>query len=338
MVAARVLAKLGETFDVNAISKSAQNILAQIPSLGVEPGPSPAAALTLPPEVVPFSAVGSINALGESSTSSSPSIDANSIVSGLVSSTKLQTATRLDSTVLKRWLERDWNVNIAVDEALAGSSPYAQSSLATPSQQPSRRPSYTPINGLGAGGAASLVNGSNASSVSVGQPGRLSIQVPSTGVNDLREALGTASPVSTRHANGYSQDGGLSPAALEDRRAHRRESRRVPAATGSGAVGILDSLKVGVDEDSSKLGPDSSLATDASARTLSPVPAQSTLLTLRNLSRLHTLSHSLCLAPHLRWVRYTLFCPFSSCRGFKSYQPVCWAFDHLALLFSRESN
>lgn len=264
MVAARVLAKLGETFDVSSISKAAQNVLAQIPALGIEPGPSPAAGLTLPPEVVPFSVVGGINAAGESSNSSSPSIDGNSVISGLVSSSKLQSATRLDPTVLKRWLQRDWNVNIAVDEAFASSNPYAQSSLASVSQQPSRRPSFTPINGLG---GASLVNGgSNASSASVNRPGRISISAPATGVNDLREALGSVSPVSAKHANGYSNDGGLSSVDVENRRAHRRESRRGPTlassnrSNGTSAVAILDSLKVGVDENISRLGPNSSLS------------------------------------------------------------------------------
>ncbi|CDU25745.1 related to EFR3-protein required for Stt4-containing phosphoinositide kinase patch assembly [Sporisorium scitamineum] len=262
MVAARVLAKLGETFDVDAVTRSAQSVLAQVPSLGVEPGPSPAGGLTLPPEVVPFSAVGGINALGESSTSSSPSINGSLVISSLSSSAKLQSATQLDATVLKRWLERDWNVNIAVDEAFAGSSPYLPSSLVGPSQQASRRPSYTPLNGVG---GASLVNGSNASTASVHKNSRLSIHVPSTGVHDLREALGTASPVSSRHANGYSQDNALGAADFDGRRASRRESRRGPTingangSNGTSAVAILDSLKVGVDEDPSKLGPDSSL-------------------------------------------------------------------------------
>lgn len=277
MVAARVLAKIGETFDVSPIVRSAQSLLAQIPSLGVEPGPSPAAGLTLPPEVVPFSVMGGINAAGESSSTSSPSIDANSVISNLVSSSKLQSATQLDASVLKRWLERDWNVNIAVDEAIAGSNPYAPSTLPSTSQQPSRRPSYTPVNGLG---AASPVNGSNASSASVNRPGRLSIQVPSTGVNDLREALGAASPVSAKHTNGYSQDGALSQADLDGRRAHRRESRRIPTTNGSNgtsAVAILDSLKVGVDEEATRLGPDTSLsavqpakATSAGATPINP--------------------------------------------------------------------
>ncbi|KAJ1025698.1 hypothetical protein NDA18_004036 [Ustilago nuda] len=260
MVAARVLAKLGETFDVSSVSKAAQNVLAQIPSLGIEPGPSPAAGLTLPPEVVPFSVVGGgINAAGESSSSSSPWIDGSSVISSLASSSKLQSATRLDATVLKRWLERDWNVNMAVDEAFAGSSPYAQSSLASASQQPSRRASSTPINGA-------LVNGSNASSASVNRPNRLSISAASTSVNDLREALGSVSPNSAKHANGYSDDGGLSPADVDNRRAHRRESRRGPTIgssngnNGTSAVAILDSLKVGVDENVSRLGPDSSLS------------------------------------------------------------------------------
>lgn len=261
MVAARVLAKLGETFDVNSISKSAQSVLSHIPSLGIEPGPSPVGGLTLPPEVIPFSMVGGINAAGDSSNSSSPSIDGSSVISGLVSSSKLQSATGLDQTVLKRWMERDWNVNIAVDEAFAGSSPYAHSSLATPSQQPSRRPSYTPVNGLAPasiaqGGGASLLNGSNASSGSLGRPPRMSMHVPATGVNDLREALGVSSPT-----NGYSHEGDP-----ESRRAQRRESRRNPTvgnangSNGTSAVAILDSLKVGMDEDASKVGPDSSLA------------------------------------------------------------------------------
>ena len=195
----------------------------------------------------------------------------------MVSSSKLQSATQLDASVLKRWLERDWNVNIAVDEAIAGSNPYAPSTLPSTSQQPSRRPSYTPVNGLG---AASPVNGSNASSASVNKPGRLSIQVPSTGVNDLREALGASSPVSAKHTNGYSQDGALSQADLDGRRAHRRESRRIPTTNGSNgtsAVAILDSLKVGVDEDASRLGPDTSLsavqpakATSAGATPINP--------------------------------------------------------------------
>ena len=260
MVAARVLAKLGETFDVSSVSKAAQNVLAQIPSLGIEPGPSPAAGLTLPPEMVPFSVVGgAINNAGESSSSSSPWIDGSSVISSLALSSKLQSTTRLDATVLKRWLERDWNVNMAVDEAFAGSSPYAQSSLASASQQPSRQASFTPINGA-------LVNGSNASSASVNRPNRLSISAASTGVNDLREALGSASPNSAKYANGYSDDGGLSPADVDNRRAHRRESRRGPTigssngSNGTSAVAILDSLKVGVDENVLRLDPDSSLS------------------------------------------------------------------------------
>ncbi|CBQ72418.1 conserved hypothetical protein [Sporisorium reilianum SRZ2] len=269
MVAARVLAKLGETFDVDSVTRSAQSVLSQVPSLGVEPGPSPVGGLTLPPEVVPFSAVGGINALGESSTSSSPSINGSSVISSLASSAKLQSATQLDATTLKRWLERDWNVSIAVDEAFAGSSPYAASSLAAPSQQASRRPSYTPINGVGGG---LLINGSNASSASVNRNSRLSIHVPSTGVSDLREALGTASPASSRQVNGLSQDNSLSAADFDGRRASRRESRRGPTvgaangSNGTSAVAILDSLKVGVDEDASKLGPDSSLAATLPAK------------------------------------------------------------------------
>ncbi|TKY86465.1 hypothetical protein EX895_004614 [Sporisorium graminicola] len=270
MVAARVLARLGETFDVDAVTRSAQSVLSQVPSLGVEPGPSPVGGLTLPPEVVPFSAVGSINALGESSTSSSPSINGISVISSLASSPKLQSATQLDATVLKRWLERDWNINIAVDEAFAGSSPYATSSLAPRSQQTSRRPSYTPLNGVG---GASLVNGSNASTASVNKSSRLSIHVPSTGVNELREALGTASPSSTRHTNGYSQDNSFGAADFDGRRASRRESRRGPMITGANgsngtsAVAILDSLRVGEDEEPSKLGPDSSLAASKPVKT-----------------------------------------------------------------------
>ena len=276
MVAARVLAKLGETFDADSVTRSAQNVLSQVPSLGVEPGASPVSGLTLPPEVVPFSAVGGINALGESSTSSSPSINGSSVASALASSAKLQSASQLDGTVLKRWLERDWNVTIAVDEAFAGSSPYAPSSLAAPSQQASRRPSYTPINGIN-GGGASLVNGSNGSSASVNKNSRLSIHVPSTGVNDLREALGAASPVSSR-ANGYSHDTSLGTADLDGRRASRRESRRGPAmgsakgSNGSSAVAILDSLKVGVEEDSSRLGPDSSLISSAAGKNVGVSP------------------------------------------------------------------
>lgn len=271
MVAARVLAKIGKTFDVNAVTRAAESVLAQVPSLGVEPGPAPVGGLTLPPEVVPFSAVGSINDLGESSSSSSPSINASSVVSNLVSSAKLQSATQLDATVLKRWLERDWNVNIAVDEAFAGASPYAQASLAPPSQNPSRRPSYTPMNGVS--GGASLVNGSNGSSASVNKNSRLSMQVPSTGVRDLREALGSAPS-----ANGQSQDGALSAGDFDGRRASRRESRRGPpvgslnGSNGASAVAILDSLKVGVDEDASKMGPDSSLSTGkTSAAGASPI-------------------------------------------------------------------
>ena len=100
-----------------------------------------------------------------------------------------------------------------------------------------------------------------------------------TGVNELREALATTSPVSARHANGYSQDSGLSP--TDDRRAHRRESRRGPLpGSGNGsaaasAVAILDSLKVGIDDDSTRLGVDSSLlnssAKSAQSAAASPV-------------------------------------------------------------------
>ncbi|GAC93009.1 cellular morphogenesis-related protein [Pseudozyma hubeiensis SY62] len=258
MVAARVLAKLGETFDASSVSSAAQSVLSQIPSLGIEPGPSPVGGLTLPPEVVPFSAVGTINELGESSSSSSPSISGSSVVNSLVSSSKLQSATQLDATVLKRWLDRDWNVGIAVDEAFAGANPYAHSSLSAGSQPASRRPSYTPINGLN--GSSAVVNGNNASSASVNRSSRMSMQVPSTGVNDLREALGTSSTLSSRQINGASQDTSLNA----DRRASRRESRRGPAvgsvngSNGNSAMAILDSLKVGVDEDASKLGPDSS--------------------------------------------------------------------------------
>lgn len=259
MVAARVLVKLGETFDTDSVSRAAQGVLSQIPSLGIEPGPSPVGGLTLPSEVVPFSAVGSINQLGESSSSSSPSLNGALVINSLASSSKLQSATQLDAATLKRWLERDWNVGIAVDEAFAGSSPYAHSSLGTGSQQASRRPSYTPINGLSAGGNA-FVNGSNASSASVNKNSRISMQAPSTGVNDLREALGTAASLSSKQANGTTQDGSLST----DRRASRRESRRGPVVTsangsnGTSAVAILDSLKVGVDEDASRLGRDTS--------------------------------------------------------------------------------
>ncbi|EST08442.1 hypothetical protein PSEUBRA_001855 [Kalmanozyma brasiliensis GHG001] len=262
MVVARVLAKIGETFDVSAVAKAAQSVLSQVPSLGIEPGPSPVGGLTLPPEVVPFSAVGSINDLGESSSSSSPSISASSVISSLVSSTKLQSATQLDSVVLKRFLERDWNVNIAVDEAFNGSSPYAHGSMAPPSQQPSRRPSYTPANGLGGGSGGLLVNGSNASSASINRNSRMSMQVPSTGVRDLREALGIAPS-----ANGHSQD-----SDFDGRRASRRESRRGPAvgsangSNGKSAVAILDTLKVGMDEDATGLGPDSSLTTSSSGK------------------------------------------------------------------------
>lgn len=277
MLAARVWARLGETFDVPAITKAAEGVLAQVPSLGVEPGPSPAAGLTLPPEVIPFSAVGGINAAGDSSSSSSPSINASTVVGGLASSAKLQSATQLDAGVLKRWLERDWNVTMAVDEAFNASNPYAGSSIASASQQPSRRPSVTPVNGLGVGGA-SLVNGSNASSASLSRGGRLSMQVPSTGVNELREALGTASPVSAKHTNGLSHDSAAGPADLEGRRAHRRESRRGPmlgssnGTNGTSAVAILDSLKVGEEQDASLLGPDSARTAKTASSTTAATP------------------------------------------------------------------
>ena len=196
-------------------------------------------------------------------------MNASTVVGGLASSAKLQSATQLDAGVLKRWLERDWNVSMAVDEAFNGSNPYATSSVASASQQPSRRPSVTPVNGLTVGGA-SLVNGSNASSASLSRGQRLSTQVPSTGVNELREALGTAA--SAKHTNGLSHDSGVGAVDVEGRRAHRRESRRGPllgstnGSNGASAVAILDSLKVGQDQDSALLGPDSAL----SAKTASP--------------------------------------------------------------------
>jgi hypothetical protein len=221
--------------------------------------------------------VGGINAAGDSSSSSSPSINASTVVGGLASSAKLQSATQLDAGVLKRWLERDWNVTMAVDEAFNASNPYASSSIASASQQPSRRPSVTPVNGLGVGGA-SLVNGSNASSASLSRGGRLSMQVPSTGVNELREALGTASPVSAKHTNGLSHDSAAGPADLEGRRAHRRESRRGPmlgssnGTNGTSAVAILDSLKVGEEQDASLLGPDSARTAKTASSTTAATP------------------------------------------------------------------
>ncbi|PWZ01912.1 hypothetical protein BCV70DRAFT_198197 [Testicularia cyperi] len=285
MVVARVLERLGGVFDVPTITKSAQGIIGQIPPFGVEPGPSPVQGLTLPPEIVPFSAVDGINSAGQSSNSSSPMLNASSIVDGLASSKKLQTATKLDANTLKRFLERDWNVNIAVDEAFAGSSPFSNASLPT-SSHPSRRPSYVPVNG---GGGNSMINGMpNASVEAVSVAGRKSMQVHTTGVNDLREALAASSPTSasggggagSRYLNGLSQDagsarsptsaGGLSSADVAERRASRRESRRAGGPgglstlgiNGSGntsAVAILDTLKVGVAEDAPQLGPDSTL-------------------------------------------------------------------------------
>ncbi|SPO26151.1 related to Protein EFR3 [Ustilago trichophora] len=262
MVAARSLAKLGETFDVAALASSAQSVLAQIPSLGVEPGPSPVGGLTLPPEVVPFSLVGGINAAGESSSSSSPSIDG---LGGQWSCFELQASvshpTRRNGAqaMVRARLERQHCRRRSIcrfEPIRALFAPLSVAAALAPSFLHAYQWSWRRF----AGQREQCLVGLGQQAWSFEHSG------PSTGVSDLREALGSASPVSARHTNGYSQDGGLSAGDLDGRRAHRRESRRGPAlgnvngSNGASAVAILDSLKVGEDEDTSRLGPDSSLS------------------------------------------------------------------------------
>ncbi|EPQ29318.1 uncharacterized protein PFL1_03073 [Pseudozyma flocculosa PF-1] len=277
LVSARALAKLGEALEVASISSSAQAVISQIPSFGVELGPTPPEGLTLPPEIVPFSVVPGINGAGESSSTGSPSVNRSGVIDGLASSAKLQSTSHLDTATIRRWLERDWSVGMAVDEAFAGSSPCgawsAGGSSANPTALTSRRPSYAPSSSAAA--APGAANGANVNGTGEGlapngsgfRPNGSVVSLStdtaesrSAGIDDFREALG-ASATSQPSSRLLGVNGnGTGANDLADRRASRRESRKIsvvgPGAVGSGAaglnatgaVGLLDSLKVGVDE------------------------------------------------------------------------------------------
>ncbi|KAN0064609.1 plasma membrane localization protein [Thecaphora frezii] len=256
LVSARALAKLGETLDVPSIVSSAQSVLSQIPPLGVELGPTPPETLTLPPEVVPFSVVPGINGAGESSSTGSPSVDRSTVINGLASSTRLQTSSRLDVAAIRKWLERDWSVTIAVDEAFAGSLPGGSGGAAGGKLAVTytRRSSHTPPGGI-SGNATPAANGygfaANSSTASKSSADGMP-ESRSVGVDDFREAL---------RVNG-NDDGKLGAGnGLAGRRASRRESRKISTTAsqapmlgslgldGSNAVSLLDSLNIGVGGD-----------------------------------------------------------------------------------------
>ena len=183
VVVARAFVKLGDELPAPDLRMSGSTMLSQLPTLGSELGPAPAAGLTLPPEPVAFGASASPSATGESSASTAP----------LASRARILEA--FPDTLDAAWLARDWSVSIAVDDALTSANPYAS---ATPS----------------------IALAPPTPAIVIDQPQAKGKTANGTRANDLRDALSS------------------NPAAdVADRRASRRESRRV------GADRILDSIK-----------------------------------------------------------------------------------------------
>lgn len=249
--------------------------LSQIPALSL-PELAPAqTSLTIPHDPLPFP---ELPRVGESSAAGSPSIDPRRILDALASSVKIQAATSLDPQTLRKWFQRDWSVQIAVDDckcrsslcakacdlravragltsralhcvwtAFVGASPYGASSSSSENEDLLKFTSAT-------GSQAARDNVSSTSFTQSGiSPCDREAQV---GVEDFRQALGAGLYVHTNGRSGgstgsnASQDGTSPTTTKAERHASRRASRKVnaPAGGAAGVGGLLDSMRVGMSE------------------------------------------------------------------------------------------
>jgi len=175
-------------------------------------------------------------------SSRSPALNTSSVIDNLSNSAKVQSSTGLDAKVLKNWFGRDWSVQIAVDDSFVGASPFtmAEEEGITSSQ-------FNTIPERSARMDTSSISGTAASSDAAG----------GIGVDDFRQALGTRS-YGTKSSNVNGEINGTLASDAE-RRSSRRASRKIsqPIKTnGNGTIGgLLDSMKVGVEEEGGSAKP-----------------------------------------------------------------------------------
>lgn len=281
-VVVKAFDKIAEVWDIGTLKSKTRSALAHTVADNLPELPPAPQGLTLAPEAVPFS---DSSFVGESSSNTTSTVDAKTVIDSLSNSTKVQSATGLDSKALQSWFSRDWSVSIAVDDSFVGASPFK-----LPEED-------------GALGAAAptlpmrVVDGSTTGSYAQSTTSTSK----GVGIDDFREALGNRSygsgkrpgggvgiPSDLEGAQSSSNGGsiGLNGSAgspMADRRASRRVSRKVSAqqnqssssdtsstllpqqqaaksslasplvsnGSGQGGLGgLLDSMHVGIPENS----------------------------------------------------------------------------------------
>lgn len=200
-------------------------------------------------------------------SSSSGQLRADSVISSLSGSARLQSATDLDSKALQNWFARDWSVQIAVDDSYVGASPFRSADEDVPISSSRFSSPAVDRNPIEVSPSKSAMLGASADT--------------SIGVDDFRQALGNRNyakgdynSLSTRSngngnvngGSGFLNGGNTLPNANGlDKRASRRASRKISQpikATTNGhptsntVGGLLDSMQVGVaEEDGEKTNP-----------------------------------------------------------------------------------
>ncbi|CAO1632704.1 unnamed protein product [Sympodiomycopsis kandeliae] len=189
LLLAKVWEAVGSRWSISSVQKEAESVLSALAD-HFPPLPSPPAGLTLAGETELFP---QSETRGEGSLAASEAFNSSNIVKGIANSPEVQAASRLDADDLTRWLTRDWNVSIAVDDAAVGASPYQDSDFGANGSGPA---SGSGVNGdtghklsfksagEGAAGASAAGNANT-----------------SSGVEELRQALGNRT---------YSRGGGTS--------------------------------------------------------------------------------------------------------------------------------
>lgn len=240
-VVVKAFDKIAEVWDVGTLKSKTQSALTHTVADNLPQLPPSSEGLTLAPDAVPFS---DTSFVGESSSNTTSTVDAATVVDSLSNSAKVQSATGLDSKALKSWFSRDWSVSIAVDDSFIGASPFKlhedEGTLGTTA-------STLPMK---------IIDGSTTGSAYAKSTNSASKGV---GVDDFREALGSRSYGSGRRPGGgvgipsefegqtltngeaAGLNGSLTGTSTSDRRASRRVSRKVGAtqSTSSGGISTL---------------------------------------------------------------------------------------------------
>lgn len=194
--------------------------------------------------------------LASSHPAKSGNVKADSVISSLSNSSKLQAATDLDSKALQNWFARDWSVQIAVDDSFVGASPFK-----LVDDDASLPVNATPRNSERGGVVTNVLGASPSKSNGAG-----------FGVDEFRQALGTrsANKANQNKTEYNSLNGGLSlPETALDKRASRRASRKISQpiksssngnASPHSVGGLLDSMRVGLPEEDTDSSPQGRVA------------------------------------------------------------------------------